>query len=242
MSLLLKYQWKVPMKYPYFVMRNFAVMESVLQKYRLIFCVLATLTRISGKRGIKMIIKMRYETEFKEFEMDVDAASKWVNISIEEDETQEHFEKRIQEEVDEQYNKPEYNIWHRETRHIDPTPKRKRMDGRKGYICGEESDDSFDIMSYLAVTYPEYELDEEEDERVKRYKDVIEVIQQKLKSDFVEIFIAIASKKSTPKQMASKLIDAEGLTDDEYEKLVTNEANKISKKYNRALQKLKKIL
>ena len=64
-----------------------------------------------------MIIKMRYETEFKEFEMNVDAASKWVNISIEEDETQEDFEKRIQEEVDAQYNKPEYNIWHRETRH-----------------------------------------------------------------------------------------------------------------------------
>lgn len=73
-----------------------------------------------------MIIKMRYETEFKEFEMDVDAASKRVNISIEEDETQEQFEKRIQKEVDEQYNKPEYNIWHRKTRHIDPTPKRKK--------------------------------------------------------------------------------------------------------------------
>lgn len=189
-----------------------------------------------------MIIKMRYETEFKEFEMDVDVASKWVNISIGEDETQEDFEKRIQEEVDEQYNKPEYNIWHRETRHIDPTPKRKRMDGRKGYICCEESDDSFDIMNYLAVTYPEYELDEEKDERVKRYEDVMEVIHKKLKSDFVEIFVAIASKKSTPKQIALKLIDAEGLTDDEYEKLVINEANKISKKYNRALQKLKKIL
>lgn len=40
-----------------------------------------------------MIIRMRYETEFEKFEMDVDAASKWVNISIEEDETQEHFEK-----------------------------------------------------------------------------------------------------------------------------------------------------
>ena len=174
--------------------------------------------------------------------MDVDVASKWVNISIEEDETQEHFEKRIQEEVDEQYNKPEYNIWHRETRHIDPTPKRKRMDGRKGYICGEEGDDSFDIMNYLAVTYSEYEFDEAEDERVKHYENVIEVIHQKLKSDFVKIFIAIGSKKSTPKQIASKLINAEGLTDDEYEKLVINEANKISKKYNRALQKLKKIL
>jgi len=73
------------------------------------------------------------------------------------------LKKRIQEEVDEQYNKPEYNIWHRETRHIDPTPKRKRMDGRKGYICGEEGDDSFDIMNYLAVAYPDYELDEEEE-------------------------------------------------------------------------------
>ena len=241
MSLLLKHRWKVPMKYPYFVMRNFAVIESVLQKYRLIFCVLATLTRISGKRGTKMIIKMRYETEFKEFEMDVDVASKWVNISIKKDETQEDFEKRIQEEVDKQYNKPEYNIWHRETRHIDPTPKRKRMDGKKGYICGEKDDDSFDIMNYLAVTYSEYELDEEEEERVKRYEDVMEVIHKKLKSDFVEIFVVIASKKSTPKQIASKLIDAEGLTDDEYEKLVTNEANKISKKYNRALQKIKKV-
>lgn len=37
MGLQLKYQWKVPMKYPYFVMRNFAVIEPVLQKYRLIF-------------------------------------------------------------------------------------------------------------------------------------------------------------------------------------------------------------
>ena len=100
MGLLLKYQLKVPIKYPYFVMRNFAVIEPVLQKYRLIFCVLATLTRISGTED-KMIIKMRYETEFKEFEMDVDAASKWVSISIEEDETQEQFEKRIQNEVDE---------------------------------------------------------------------------------------------------------------------------------------------
>mgnify|MGYP004670659543 CR=1 FL=1 len=51
MGLLLKYQLKVPIKYPYFVMRNFAVIEPVLQKYRLIFCVLATLTRISGTGG-----------------------------------------------------------------------------------------------------------------------------------------------------------------------------------------------
>ena len=32
------------------------------------------------------------------------------------------------------------------------------------------------------------------------------------------------------------------LTDEDYEKLVTSEANKISKKYNRALEKIKKFL
>lgn len=241
MGLLLKYQLKVPIKHPYFVMRNFAVIEPVLQKYRLIFCVLATLTRISGTED-KMIIKMRYETEFKEFEMDVDAASKWVSISIEEDETQEQFEKRIQNEVDEQYNKTEYNIWHRETRHIDPTPKRRKMNGKAGYITGEEGDDSFNIMDYLAVTYPEYGEDDEENETAKKYESVLEVIRAKVKPDFVDAFIAIASKRTTPKQIASRIVSDEGLTDDEYEKLVTSEANKISKKYNRALEKIRKFL
>ena len=189
-----------------------------------------------------MIIKMRYETEFKEFDMDVDVASRWVNISIEEGETQEQFEKRIQDEVDEQYNKPEYNIWHRETRHIDSTPKRKRMDGRRGYICGEADDDSFNIMDYLAVTYPECSVDDEAYETAKKYKSVFGLIQAKVKPDFVDTFIAIATKRTTPKQIASKIVDAEGLSDDEYEKLVTREANKISKKYNRALEKIRKFL
>lgn len=241
MGLQLKYQWKVPMKYLYFVMRNFAVIEPVLQKYRLIFCVLATLTWISETED-KMIIKMRYETEFKDFEMDIDAASKWVSISIEEDETQEQFEKRIQNEVDELYNKPEYNIWHRETRHIDPTPKRRKMNGKAGYITGEEGDDSFNIMDYFAVTYPEDGEDDDENETAKKYESVLEVIRAKVKPDFVDAFIAIASKRTTPKQIASRMVNAEGLTDDEYEKLVTSVANKISKKYNRALEKIRKFL
>ena len=178
----------------------------------------------------------------EEFEMDVDAASKWVNISIEEGETRKQFEKRIQDEVNEQYNKLEYNIWHRETRHIDPMPKRKRMDGRRGYICGENDDDSFDIMDYLAVIYPECGVDDEEEDTTKKYESVLELIREKVKPDFADTFIAIASKRTTPKQIASKMVNVEDLTDDEYEKLVTREANKISKKYNRALEKIKKFL
>lgn len=193
-----------------------------------------------------MKLKIRYENEFQTVELDEKVTHDlWVSLSIDSDNgmTQEEHEKFIQEVWNEQYNKPEYNIWHRETRHIDPTPKRKRMDGRRGYICGEADDDSFNIMDYLAVTFPKYGVDDEEsDETAKKYKSVLELIQAKVKPDFVDIFIAIASKRTTPKQIASKMVDAEGLSDDEYEKIVTREANKISKKYNRALEKIRKFL
>ena len=97
-------------------------------------------------------------------------------------------------------------------------------------------------MDYLAITYPECVVDDEEDETAKWYESVLELIQEKVKPDFVDTFIAIASKRTTPKQIASKMVNAKELSDDEYEKLVIKEANKISKKYNRALEKIKKFL
>ena len=191
-----------------------------------------------------MELKIRYENGYQTINLNTEDTKKmWVSLSLEgEGLSQEEKESRIQEAFEEQYNKPEYNIWHRETRHIDPTPKRKRMDGRRGYICGEKDDDSFDIMDYLAVAYPECGVDDEEDETAKRYESVLELIQEKVKPDFVDTFIAIASKRTTPKQIASKMVNAKELSDDEYEKLVIKEANKISKKYNRALEKIKKFL
>ena len=191
-----------------------------------------------------MELKIRYETGYQTINLNTEDTKKmWVSLSLEgEGLSQEEKESRIQEAFEEQYNKPEYNILHRETRHIDPTPKRKRMDGRRGYICGEKDDDSFDIMDYLAVTYPKCGVDDEEVETAKRCESVLELIQEKVKPDFVDTFIAIASKRTTPKQIASKMVNAKELSDDEYEKLVIKEANKISKKYNRALEKIKKFL
>ena len=191
-----------------------------------------------------MELKIRYENGYQTINLNTEDTKKmWVSLSLEgEGLSQEEKESRIQEAFEEQYNKPEYNIWHRETRHIDPTPKRKRMDGRRGYICGEKDDDSFDIMDYLAITYPECVVDDEEDETAKWYESVLELIQEKVKPDFVDTLIAIASKRTTPKQIASKMVNAKELSDDEYEKLVIKEANKISKKYNRALEKIKKFL
>ena len=191
-----------------------------------------------------MELKIRYENGYQTINLNTEDTKKmWVSLSLEgEGLSQEEKESRIQEAFEEQFNRPEYNNWHKETRHIDPTPKRKRMDGRRGYICGEKDDDSFDIMDYLAVTYPKCGVYDEEDETAKMYESVLELIQEKVKPDFVDTFIAIASKRTTPKQIASKMVNAESLTDEDYEKLVTSEANKISKKYNRALEKIKKFL
>lgn len=191
-----------------------------------------------------MELKIRYENGYQTINLNTEDTKKmWVSLSLEgEGLSQEEKESRIQEAFEEQFNRPEYNNWHKETRHIDPTPKRKRMDGRRGYICGEKDDDSFDIMDYLAVTYPKCGVYDEEDETAKMYESVLELIQEKVKPDFVDTFIAITSKRTTPKQIVSKMVNAESLTDEDYEKLVTSEANKISKKYNRALEKIKKFL
>ena len=102
-----------------------------------------------------MKLKIRYEQEFQTIELDTEATKQlWVSLSLEDEEglSEKDREQRIQDAFDEQFNKPEYNIWHRETRHIDPTPKRKRMDGRAGYIQANEDDPGFDIMDYLLTT------------------------------------------------------------------------------------------
>lgn len=68
-----------------------------------------------------MKLKIRYENEFQTVELDAEATEKmWLSLSLEcdDDMTQEKREERIQEEWDEQFNKPEYNIYHREIRHL----------------------------------------------------------------------------------------------------------------------------
>ena len=101
-----------------------------------------------------MELKIRYENGYQTINLNTEDTKKmWVSLSLEgEGLSQEEKESRIQEAFEEQFNRPEYNNWHKETRHIDPTPKRKRMDGRRGYICGEKDDDSFDIISQYGIT------------------------------------------------------------------------------------------
>lgn len=171
-----------------------------------------------------MKLKVRFEDKFQTIELDAKATEEmWITLSIEADEdmTQEEKEQLIQDEWDKQFNRPEYNNWHKETRHIDPTPKRKRMDGRVGYICADEDDASFDIMDYLNTYDPteDYEKDFE-------YEACCERIRAAVKPAQADMLIAI-------------ILD--GMAVEEYAESIGDTANNVSHRYRRALKKLEKV-
>lgn len=168
-----------------------------------------------------MKLKMRYENEYQTITVDTNELKAWLNITEEPGESDEDVEKRIQDAVDEEFNKPEYNNWHRETRHIDPTPKRKRMDGRRGYIQADTDDSAFDIMDYLLTTSDEHEDLENET--------VHQLVREACgsKTEWADMFIAIR---------------LDGMSVNDYATQVGADPSNISHKLDRATQKIKKFL
>lgn len=171
-----------------------------------------------------MKLKIRYENEYQTIELDTESTKKlWVSLSLEdagEELSQEEKESRIQEAFEEQYNKPEYNNWHKETRHIDPTPKRRRMDGRAGYIQADADDTSFNIMDYLVTAT--------DDHSNLEYEEICAWIRNALvkKPEWAEAFIAVRIY---------------GLSIREYATMIGDSENNITQKLNRAAKKLREI-
>lgn len=170
-----------------------------------------------------MRLKIRFEQEFQTIELDAEATEQlWVSLSIEgEGLSQEEREKRLQKAFDEQFNRPDYNNWHRETRHIDPTPKRRRMDGKAGYIQADEDDAAFDIMDYLLTT-----SDSETHDNKSEYDSVCKWIRSTLvkKPEWADAFIAVRLNGDAVREYAARI----GVDE-----------NIITKKLKRAEKKLK---
>ena len=177
-----------------------------------------------GRKGHIMKLKIRYDEAYQVLDLDEKATEQlWVSLDLDggEELTQAEREKRIQDAFDEQFNKPEYNIWHRETRHIDPTPKRKRMDGRAGYIQASEDDPGFDIMDYLLTT-DDIELHDKNFD----YKRVCSWVRKVLvkKPEWADAFIAVR-------------MDGESIRD--YAARIGADENNITQKLKRAAKKLR---
>lgn len=169
-----------------------------------------------------MIIKMRYEDKFQELEVDAVDVGKWVNISVDDCESQEEFEKQVQEQVDKQFNKPEYNIYHRETRHLGDAMFRNK----EGVV--EVNTDEALIRKVADDSIFTKDLDELEYRMECEYQDTRcrDFIRSHLTSAQADMVIAIV---------------LDGLTVSEYAERIDDEPNNASHRYRRAINKLKKV-
>ena len=81
-----------------------------------------------------MKIRLRYENTFQT--LDVDLEEMWVMLSLncEEGTPEKQREAMVQEAVDKEFNRPEYNNYHKFTRHRDEAAVPKRLDGKKGFL------------------------------------------------------------------------------------------------------------
>lgn len=180
-----------------------------------------------------MKLKLRYEKEFATFELNLSDIKGWLNIDLQPDESEEEFEKRVQEEVDKEYNRPEYNVMHKQERH-------------KGFAVstkdenGEETGDFEPSMS--EVVDPSIFLkDEINRNRQETYEAVKEFVYSVLKSDVADLFMAIRIDGVSISEKAESMLSRDAFeSEEEYNKAVSRLANAITQKLKRANKNLEK--
>ena len=169
-----------------------------------------------------MKLRIRYDDTFQTIDLDNAATEElWVSLNIEEQpETQEEKEQLIQEEFEKQYNKPEYNNWHKFDRHRGFSKAKPDEDSDE--CTGDEP-----LMSEVADDriFRKDELDRQEREE---YEAVCDTIRKACgrKTDWAEMFIAIR-------------IDGESVND--YAERIGADPSNISHKLERATQKIRKF-
>lgn len=95
-----------------------------------------------------------------------------------------------QEIIDERFNKPDYNNWHKFDRHSAATTPPKKLDGKKGYTKATDGDESKGVKENTIELYPD-NSDEETWEKQAEYEYVCEIIRKALKEKQAELLIAI---------------------------------------------------
>lgn len=172
-----------------------------------------------------MKLRIRYENDFQTIELDAKATDEmWVCLSLDcdEDMTQEEKEKLIQDSFDEQYNKPEYNIYHRETRHLEDAKMRNKE--------GVEEVNTDEAIMARAIDKSVFTKSSDELETKLDHENQYEYycgwIRKVLKPSAAEMVIAIV---------------LDGLSVGDYADSIGDDANNVSHRYRRAINKLKKV-
>ena len=165
-----------------------------------------------------MKIKIRYENEYQTLEVENMELEKWLNISISEEEIQEDYEKRIQDVIEERFNRPDYNSWHKHDRHTG-NAYMKSKDGTVEVNTEEaimfRATDKSALISFI-----------DEVDNQLQYEHYCDYLRSILKPDAAEMVIAIV---------------LDGMTFGEYAASIGEDSNNVSHRYRRAINKLKKV-
>lgn len=161
-----------------------------------------------------MKLKIRYEEKYETVE--VSSEEMWVSLSLEggEDLTQKEKETLIQGKFEEQFNKPEYNNWHKFDRHRGNLKKQFRKD--------DEVAVDNDGMDTVADNSQEEKLN-----RQYEYEDLCQKLRDVLKPEFAEVIIAVCLEDKTPEEYAAE---------------IGEKRDTIYKRLQRAKKKYKEIL
>ena len=165
---------------------------------------------------------MRFDNKYQEIEVDAMDAGMWMNITIDECESQENFEKRIQEKIEKMFNKGEYNNWHKHNRHTGNA----KMRNKEGVV---EVNTEEAIMA-RAIDKSVFTKDIDElavrMDHEWQYEHYCNYLRSTFKPDAAEMVIAI-------------ILD--GMSVGEYAASIGENANNVSHRYRRAINKLKKV-
>ncbi|AAS39308.1 sigma-70 family RNA polymerase sigma factor [Bacillus pacificus] len=171
----------VAIKVPYLVALIFRTKGLCTSRHRPIFVSFAA--NAVRRKGCKMKIRIQHENKSiylevpdEDFTLMIDADYEDRLSSVEEKETVAR--RSPQEIMDERFNKPEYNNWHKFDRHRGMPKKPFRKD--------DESEDATDHMDY----FPD-NTDEVTREKQEEYEYLCEIIRKTLKEKQAELLIAI---------------------------------------------------
>ena len=130
-----------------------------------------------------------------------------------------------QEIMDERFNRPDYNNWHKHWRHVHSNPIPPRLDRKEGYVVLEREGNG-DFHQFTVEDFPDEASEaargrEESDQETRAY------IRKRLKPDYAEMLISI---------------HLDGWSVNDYAARIGDSANNVSHRLKRAEKKLKEIL
>lgn len=180
-----------------------------------------------------MRIQLRCEHHFTTFYPKLDEVKGWLNIDPLPDESEEEFEKRAQEKVDAEFNRPEYNSLHKYERHKGFTKPYSGEDG-------EEADDYEYCMSDVRDTGIFFKTVNQINAS-EEYMAVESFVYSILKPDVADLFIAVRIRNMAINEKAASMLSCDAFeTEADYKKAVARLANNITQKLKRAEKKLVK--